>query len=246
MEFLFRVSGLLQMLPITDVFKIAQQNNAVEIYKIVDNVEILVNNQILINTKFICHRINTIPELLNVPEDFGVEFDVRDYASNLILSHDPFNTNLNSESLDNYLAHIGPRFMMINVKSERVEPQILELLGSNTNYAFLDSTLPMMHVLSTKYKINNIVARFSEYEPLEYCVALKNVSDWIWVDCITKFSLDESTYCELQKLNKKICIVSPELHGRQSDISNVRNILMQRNIIPDAICCKIYNIIHWI
>lgn len=39
--------------------------------------------------QFIAHRINTIDELKIVPENLGVEVDLRDYGDRLILQHDP-------------------------------------------------------------------------------------------------------------------------------------------------------------
>ena len=56
----------------------------------------------------------------------------------------------------------------------------------------------------------------------------------------TSFSLG------IKLLDKKICIVSPELQGQKEKISLYRQQLIDNNIIPDAICCKEYNIYEWI
>ena len=38
----------------------------------------------------IAHRINTIEGSNSIPNSIGIEFDVRAYGSELIVSHDPF------------------------------------------------------------------------------------------------------------------------------------------------------------
>jgi hypothetical protein len=53
----------------------------------------------------------------------------------------------------------------------------------------------------------------------------------------------KSWYCDD---GKKICIVSPELQGRPHDIQKHRDHFIEKGVLPDAICCKINNIIDWI
>ena len=43
---------------------------------------------------FYSHRINSLDQLKNVDKNYGVEIDIRDYKSDLILSHDPFQKKL--------------------------------------------------------------------------------------------------------------------------------------------------------
>ena len=50
--------------------------------------------------EFIAHRINTIEELKKVPNEYGVELDLRDYGDKLILQHDPFT---DGEKFEEYL-----------------------------------------------------------------------------------------------------------------------------------------------
>jgi hypothetical protein len=40
--------------------------------------------------EYIAHRINTIEELKQIPKEYGVELDLRDFRDGLILQHDPF------------------------------------------------------------------------------------------------------------------------------------------------------------
>ena len=47
----------------------------------------------------IAHRINSSKELSKIPLNCGVELDLRDFAGNLVLQHNPF---LKGENLENF------------------------------------------------------------------------------------------------------------------------------------------------
>ena len=50
--------------------------------------------------EFISHRVNTIKELSKVPNDHGVEIDLRDYGEKIVIQHDPF---VSGEDFEKYL-----------------------------------------------------------------------------------------------------------------------------------------------
>ena len=104
----------------------------------------------------------------------------------------------------------------------------------------------MINLLNTKYTNNNVASRYSEYECLEFTENIQNLIQWIWIDCFTYLPLDRHKYDRIKKMNKKICIVSPELQGQGEKIDTYRQQLINNNIIRDAICCKEYNIYKWI
>src|ERR1043165_5888963 len=113
--------------------------------------------------KFIAHRINRVEDLVNLPHEYGAEVDLRDSPDGSIhISHDPF---VQGEDFENYLAHYQHGTLILNIKSERIEPKVLELLEkySKTDYFFLDSSFPMINLLSAKGE-KKIALRFSEYE----------------------------------------------------------------------------------
>jgi hypothetical protein len=77
----------------------------------------------------------------------------------------------------------------------------------------------------------------------------KNIRDliqWLWIDFFNILLLNYNIYNRIKLLDKKICIVSPELQGQKEKISLYRKQLIDNYIIPDAICCKKYNIYEWI
>lgn len=193
--------------------------------------------------RYIAHRINTIKELKKVPEEYGVEVDLRDCGGRLILQHEPF---VDGENLKDYLKYYNHGTMILNVKSERIEFQVLELLKKYkvTDYFFLDSSFGMIYSL-TKQGEKNMALRFSEFEGLDTILAMKGRLKWVWVDCFTKLSIDKNSFEILKKAGFMLCLTSPELLGRPQDISRYKRFLLKQGILFDAICTKIYCIDKW-
>jgi hypothetical protein len=232
---------------IEEIITIIKANPTHTYYKFINGEQILINNRIVCETLFIAHRINKLEELETINEIFGVELDLRDdYLNNkIIISHDPF---IQGEDFETYLSKYNGQTIILNIKSERIEIKCLELMEKYNikNYFFLDSSFPMIYLLNTKYLNNNIACRFSEYEPIEFYLSNHKMTNWIWVDCFTIQPLTYKIYNEIKELNGKICIVSPELQSQSDKIYEYRNYFINNDIIPNAICCKIYNIIKWI
>lgn len=209
-------------------------------YKLLDNQWILIDREML-KVRYICHRVNDETELLKINKMFGVEIDLRDdYVNkNVMVVHDPF---MFGPSLDDYLKNYNHNFIILNIKSERIELYILELLKKYniTDYFFLDSSFPMIYELN-KYNAN-IALRYSEYELIN-----NNMGNYIWVDCFHGYSLSNNDYHFLKNNNKKICFVSPELQKHDISMINQFKINIKNNLtIPDFICCKHDNIIRWL
>ena len=95
---------------------------------------------------YIAHRVNTVEGLKKLPLEYGVELDLRDQGDRLILQHDPFTPG---ECFEEYLKHYHNGTMILNVKSERVEHRVLELIKKYEvkDYFFLDSSFPMIFLL---------------------------------------------------------------------------------------------------
>ena len=103
-------------------------------------------------------------------------------------------------------------------------------------YFFLDCSFPMIYSLSKKFE-KNIALRFSEFEGIDTICNIKNKIKWIWIDCFTKFPLDENTFKILKNYNLKFCLVSPELQNHP--ISYIKKYSKEfNNISFDAICTK--------
>ena len=138
--------------------------------------------------KFIAHRINTVQELIALPKEYGVEIDLRDnLKGEVYIAHDPFITG---DSFEDYLQNYNHGIMILNIKSERIEFKVLELLEKFKikDYFFLDSSFPMIYSLSKK-GIKKTALRFSEFEGLDTIEKMVGLVDWIWVDCFTKLPI---------------------------------------------------------
>ena len=194
--------------------------------------------------EFCCHRINTIKELKQIPEKYGVEIDLRDdLFGNIYLAHDPFIMGVLFET---FLCHYKHSFIILNIKSERIEERILELLRKYDikNYFFLDSSFPMIYQLSNKGE-KNIALRFSEFEGLDTIINMKDKVSWAWVDCFTKNPLTLEIYKILKEMNYKLCFVSPELQQQPEKLEEYKVFFKENNIVFDMICTKHYNIDKW-
>ncbi|NOI30700.1 hypothetical protein [Vibrio coralliilyticus] len=187
-------------------------------------------------TEFIAHRVNKVNELQMLDMSNGVEIDLRDSIDGVHLSHDPFEKG---ESFEAYLKKYNHGTMILNIKSERIEHDILrKIKGLPFNYFFLDSSFPMIKLLSELGE-ENIAVRFSELEGLDTIRNLAGRVNWIWVDCFTRFPLTPEIYKELKSLNYKICIVSPELQAQPDKLEEYADYMKRNHLVPDAICSKI-------
>lgn len=183
---------------------------------------------------YIQHRVNTIEQLRATPTEYGVELDLRDRGDRLILQHDPFK---DGEDFAEYLQQYRHSLMILNIKSERIEHRVLELVQAAgvRDYFFLDSSFPMIRTLLRQGE-HRVAVRFSEYEPIESALALAGQVDWVWIDCFTKMPLDDRTY-DMLKQHFKLCAVSPELQGR--DVATI--VAFRRQLAKyslDAVCTK--------
>ncbi len=184
----------------------------------------------------IAHRINTVEQLQQVPHECGVELDLRDSRAKLVLWHDPFPPE-EAPLFEEFLAEYHHRLIILNVKSERIEWAILELMKKFEieNYFFLDSSFPMIRQLVAKGE-SRVAVRFSEYEPVESALALAGQVEWVWVDCFSKLPLTLETYSQLKR-HFKLCAVSPELQGR--GVESIAEYARQLEPYPmDAVCTK--------
>ena len=192
-------------------------------------------------TQWIAHRINSIEELSKIPVEYGVEIDIRDHGERLILQHDPYKDR---EVLDPFLSQYRHGTLILNVKSERIEFRILELLAkySITDYFFLDSTFPMMIALSQLGE-TRMAIRFSEFEGMDTLRAMVGKADWVWIDCFSHLPINFEIMEQFRDWGYKTCVVSPDLQGRPEDIGVIREQLA--GLAVDAICTKYYNVPQW-
>jgi hypothetical protein len=192
---------------------------------------------------FVAHRINSVTELKKIPRNFGVEVDVRNYSSSLILAHDPF---VNGEKFETFLKNFKHAFIIVNIKSEGIEHKIFRLLKKYKikKYFFLDCSFPMIFRLNSLKKNINFATRLSKFESIESVFKVKNLCQWIWVDCFdNNVEFLKNILSKIKNFN--LCIVSPELHNRPNSVKFYAKSLKQIGLSPSMICSKIYNYKIW-
>jgi hypothetical protein len=186
----------------------------------------------------IAHRRNTIAELLSTPKAYGVEVDIRSWGDALTIHHDAF---VAGEPLSDWLAHYQHGTLILNVKEEGLEARLIALMQAHgiSNYFFLDQSFPFL-VKWAKAGEHRCAVRVSEFESIETALTLANKVDWVWVDCFTRFPLDRAQARQLREAKFKLCLVSPELQGRDAatEIPKLADTLRACGIYADAVCTK--------
>ena len=193
--------------------------------------------------EIIVHRVNKIKDLMKIPKKYGVEVDLRDFNKDLIIQHDPFKKG---DLFDKYLKQYKHGTLIINVKSERIEYKIIQILKKNKikNYFFLDSSYPLI-IDMTKKNIKDIAIRISDYESFDNIKKFKNKCKWVWLEIFDNFKISKKEIDYLKSNSIKIYLVSPELHNRPKDINKIKKFLKNKQINISAVCTKFDYIKFW-
>lgn len=187
--------------------------------------------------EIIVHRRNRLDELTATATTFGVEMDVRSYGDELILHHDPY---VRGESLEPWLEAYAHGTLILNVKEEGLEQRLIALMQKHgiARYFFLDQSFPFL-MRTARAGERRCAVRVSEYESLDTALGIAPWIDWAWIDCFTRFPLDRAQADQLQAAGLKLCLVSPELQGRDpAEIGQLRDLLDSQGIQAEAVCTK--------
>jgi len=188
--------------------------------------------------KLISHRRNTVAELRATNSRYGVEVDIRSEGHRLIIHHDPFAAG---EDFEEWVGAYQHGTLILNVKEEGLESRLISIMQSKKidDYFFLDQSFPFL-VKWSRAGERRCAVRVSEFESVDTALTLAGKVDWVWVDCFTHFALSGADAQRLSTAGFKLCLVSPELQGRnaETEIPELALILKQRNITADAVCTK--------
>ncbi len=194
--------------------------------------------------EYIAHRINTLEQLRKLPVQYGAELDLRDdLTGRIYISHHPFE---DGENFEDYLREYHHGTMILNIKSERIEHRVMELIKNYhvKNYFFLDCSFPMIHLLSEAGE-KNIAVRYSEYEGMDTIAAMAGKVDWIWVDTFHTLPIDHTTFMRMKEMGYQLCLVSPELQGQPEKAELYMQQIQAEGIRFDAVCSKMDMIEKW-
>ncbi|MCI8285830.1 MAG: hypothetical protein HFE90_11365 [Firmicutes bacterium] len=149
---------------------------------------------------------------------YGFESDIRDYKGELVISHDMPNENsFKVEKIFKILSEYKNELCFaINIKADGLNDELLKLLSRYeiSNYFTFDMSLPQM----IEYKDAGLqyYTRQSEYE--KDCLLYEKAAG-VWIDgFISEEWITEDLIKQHQANGKKVCIVSPDLHGREYNL----------------------------
>ena len=188
--------------------------------------------------KVIAHRRNTPEQLVATPHAHGIEVDIRSHGDRLIIHHDPF---VEGGSFEDWLSAYEHGTLILNVKEEGLEARLIDLMKARgiEDFFFLDQSFPFL-VKWSRLGERRCAVRVSEFESVETALSLAGKVDWIWVDCFTRFPLNGAEAARLQAAGFRLCLVSPELQGRDADteIPMLQALLGREGIRAEAVCTK--------
>lgn len=183
------------------------------------------------------HRVNLTTELQTVPNNFGVEIDVRSFNGEIILNHNPLEEG---EKFIDWITHFNHKLLILNVKEEGLEVKLISILRNyNINsFFFLDQSFPSIYRMSQSNP-QIVSIRASDFEPISTSILLN--PGWIWLDSHSGNweYIIESMY-RLKETKIKTCLVSPELQRQDSSRERMmlKSMIREKSLEFDAVCTK--------
>jgi len=185
----------------------------------------------------IVHRVNDPLTLKNIPSKFGIEMDLHAYGDRLVVHHDAF---LDSVDFSQWLDSYNHKLVILNIKEEGIESRVLDQITSRgiKNFFMLDLSFPAI-VKLTRRGEKRIAVRVSDYETVTSAMTLAGQVNWIWLDVFNGIPINQKEFNQLKMAGFQICLVSPELHGRDpSEIVPFKTKMKELKFNVDAICTK--------
>ena len=144
---------------------------------------------------------------------YGTETDLRDICGKIVISHDmPKGDEISFEEL---LQIMNGRNLMLalNIKADGQADEILRILDkyNHTNYFTFDMSIPDL-VVQVKKGVNV----FTGMSDINTKPVLIEKVRGVWLDAFNDEWYDENDIFELLAQNKKVCIVSSDLHKRDT------------------------------
>lgn len=174
-------------------------------------------------------------------QGFGVETDIRDFKGELVISHDIATQNSLKfkDFLSLYKSFKKDLPLALNIKADGLQAPLKEALKefSIKNYFVFDMAVPdALLYVKAKFKA---FSRQSEYEkePSFY-----EKARGIWLDEFHSHFIDESLILAHLKADKKLCIVSPELHKRAflKEWSEYKRVIEKHHLQGKIMLCTDY------
>ena len=159
---------------------------------------------------------------------FGVETDLRDIKGEIVISHNM--PRGNEMSFEDLLKLLDGRALTLalNIKADGMADEIKRLLEKYnvSNYFTFDMSIPEM-VYQHKTGLN-VFTGLSDIVPLP---VMYEQAKGVWLDCFNSDWFGEVEIQNILNQDKKVCIVSPDLHKREyksvwEKYKNVKGIML--------------------
>jgi hypothetical protein len=145
---------------------------------------------------------------------FGTETDVRDHAGELVIAHDmPNGTELR---LNDVLDLLGERDLPLafNIKADGLGPLIVEAMAGRPQTRWFTFDMSGPELIRQQRLAMPVFTRRSEYERE---AVLYDQAQGVWLDAFEGLWFTARDIVAMLDDDKRVCIVSPELHGRAPD-----------------------------
>ncbi|HEF1989383.1 TPA: hypothetical protein R8W77_001675 [Campylobacter coli] len=184
------------------------------------------------------HRQNNLEFSI---ENYGIEIDLR-YNENLVLNHDLLEKNSLYPFFEEKIQFMKNIPIICNIKESGLEERVIELLGVNFEYYFLDSQIPDILRLSKNGYQGKFIIRISDVESYNERLMSVVKPKYVWVDYSQFSNFDIQNYREfIYGIKPKLeqvepILVSPELY----DLSYIEFIEPIQSILPKgfSVCTK--------
>lgn len=143
---------------------------------------------------------------------YGVETDVRDANGRIVISHDPPTSRalLLSELLELHDAYGKHLPLALNVKSDGLVTLLDPRVLAGRDHYFFDMSVPdMLGYLSAGLPV------YTRQSEIERAPALIDRSIGVWLDAFFSNWPTTQDIGQLLATGMSVCLVSPELHGRE-------------------------------
>lgn len=165
---------------------------------------------------------------------YGTETDVRDFHCNLVISHDmPCNINICFDDVLSMASDASldrPLTLALNVKADGLAELIAKRISAYPN---LDCFVFDMSVPDMRAYLAAGVPVFTRMSEVEQLPAWLDQASGVWLDAFESEWYDISDIRRILLLNKRVCVVSPELHGRPHETlwSNLLPLVDEPNLL---------------
>lgn len=142
---------------------------------------------------------------------FGTETDIRDQMGDLVISHDmPIQKKI---LFKDFLSLLDDQelYLALNIKADGLSKKLNEIMQEkpNLNWFVFDMSIPDM-----KAYLDLGMPVFTRMSDVELSPIWLEQSVGVWLDAFYSEWYQKDTIETLLAQGKKVCVISPELHGR--------------------------------